>query len=138
MFPSEDEKLEKVYPELLDAVSWMSIAPGIRDLHEKKGGTGLLYGPPAHPLSCAAVVGLGKLDALTYAETLEEIYKGAGTTVVRCRELGVDTLTPPVSGLACFNTDAKRTIEGIIYAVMLGLRCSKAFKSKEPEDADPR
>ena len=28
VFLSEDEKLEKAYPELLDAAPWMSIAPG--------------------------------------------------------------------------------------------------------------
>ena len=27
VFLSEDEKLEKAYPELLDAAPWMSIAP---------------------------------------------------------------------------------------------------------------
>ena len=104
VFLSEDEKLEKAYPELLDAAPWMSIAPGMRDFHGKKGEMGLLYGPPAHPLSRAVVVGLGKLDALTYAETLEEIRKGAGAAAVRCRELGVDTLALPVSGLARFNS----------------------------------
>lgn len=51
VFLSEDEKLEKAYPELLDAAPWMSIAPGMRDFHGKKGEMGLLYGPPAHPLS---------------------------------------------------------------------------------------
>ena len=30
VFLSEDEKLEKAYPELLDAAPWMSIAPGMR------------------------------------------------------------------------------------------------------------
>ena len=108
VFLSEDEKLEKAYPELLDAAPWMSIAPGMRDFHGKKGEMGLLYGPPAHPLSRAVVVGLGKLDALTYAETLEEIRKGAGAAAVRCRELGVDTLALPVSGLARFNADVER------------------------------
>ena len=92
----------------------------------------LLYGPPAHPLSRAVVVGLGKLDALTYAETLEEIRKGAGAAAVRCRELGVDTLALPVSGLARFNADVERTIEEIVCAAMLGLWRNKAFKSKEP------
>ena len=116
----------------------MSIAPGMRDFHGKKGEMGLLYGPPAHPLSRAVVVGLGKLDALTYAETLEEIRKGAGAAAVRCRELGVDTLALPVSGLARFNADVERTIEEIVCAAMLGLWRNKAFKSKEPEDADPR
>ena len=138
VFLSEDEKLEKAYPELLDAAPWMSIAPGMRDFHGKKGEMGLLYGPPAHPLSRAVVVGLGKLDALTYAETLEEIRKGAGAAAVRCRELGVDTLALPVSGLARFNADVERTIEEIVCAAMLGLWRNKAFKSKEPEDADPR
>ena len=84
------------------------------------------------------MVGLGKLDALTYAETLEEIRKGAGAAAVRCRELGVDTLALPVSGLARFNADVERTIEEIVCAAMLGLWRNKAFKSKEPEDADPR
>lgn len=46
VFLSEDEKLEKAYPELLDAAPWMSIAPGMRDFHGKKGEMGLLYGPP--------------------------------------------------------------------------------------------
>ena len=138
VFLSEDEKLEKAYPELLDAAPWMSIAPGMRDFHGKKGEMGLLYGPPAHPLSRAVVVGLGKLDALTYAETLEELRKGAGAAAVRCRELGVDTLALPVSGLARFNADVERTIEEIVCAAMLGLWRNKAFKSKEPEDADPR
>lgn len=87
VFLSEDEKLEKAYPELLDAAPWMSIAPGMRDFHGKKGEMGLLYGPPAHPLSRAVVVGLGKLDALTYAETLEEIRKGAGAAAVRAANL---------------------------------------------------
>ena len=114
VFLSEDEKLEKAYPELLDAAPWMSIAPGMRDFHGKKGEMGLLYGPPAHPLSRAVVVGLGKLDALTYAETLEELRKGAGAAAVRCRELGVDTLALPVSGLARFNADVERTIEEIV------------------------
>ena len=45
VFLSEDEKLEKAYPELLDAAPWMSIAPGMRDFHGKKGEMGLLYGP---------------------------------------------------------------------------------------------
>ena len=36
VFLSEDEKLEKAYPELLDAAPWMSIAPGMRDFHGKK------------------------------------------------------------------------------------------------------
>ena len=138
VFLSEDEKLEKAYPELLDAAPWMSIAPGMRDFHGKKGEMGLLYGPPAHPLSRAVVVGLGKLDALTYAETLEELRKGAGAAALRCRELGVDTLALPVSGLARFNADVERTIEEIVCAAMLGLWRNKAFKSKEPEDADPR
>ena len=129
VFLSEDEKLEKAYPELLDAAPWMSIAPGMRDFHGKKGEMGLLYGPPAHPLSRAVVVGLGKLDALTYAETLEEIRKGAGAAAVRCRELGVDTLALPVSGLARFNADVERTIEEIVCAAMLGLWRNKAFKS---------
>ena len=59
VFLSEDEKLEKAYPELLEAAPWMSIAPGMRDFHGKKGEMGLLYGPPAHPLPRAVVVGLG-------------------------------------------------------------------------------
>ena len=42
VFLSEDEKLEKAYPELLDAAPWMSIAPGMRDFHGKKGEMGLL------------------------------------------------------------------------------------------------
>lgn len=84
------------------------------------------------------MVGLGKLDALTYAETLEELRKGAGAAALRCRELGVDTLALPVSGLARFNADVERTIEEIVCAAMLGLWRNKAFKSKEPEDADPR
>ena len=134
VFLSEDEKLEKAYPELLDAAPWMSIAPGMRDFHGKKGEMGLLYGPPAHPLSRAVVVGLGKLDALTYAETLEEIRKGAGAAAVRCRELGVDTLALPVSGLARFNADVERTIEEIVCAAMLGLWRNKAFKSKSKKD----
>ena len=138
VFLSEDEKLEKAYPELLEAAPWMSIAPGMRDFHGKKGEMGLLYGPPAHPLPRAVVVGLGKLDALTYAETLEELRKGAGAAAVRCRELGVGTLALPVSGLARFNADVERTIEEIVCAAMLGLWRNKAFKSKEPEDADPR
>lgn len=37
VFLSEGEKLEKAYPELLDAAPWMSIAPGMRDFHGKKG-----------------------------------------------------------------------------------------------------
>ncbi len=41
VFLSEDEKLEKAYPELLDAAPWMSIAPGMRDFHGKKGEMGL-------------------------------------------------------------------------------------------------
>lgn len=49
VFLSEDEKLEKAYPELLDAAPWMSIAPGMRDFHGKKGEMGLLYGPPRAP-----------------------------------------------------------------------------------------
>ena len=36
VFLSEDEKLEKAYPELLDAAPWMSIAPGMRDFHGEK------------------------------------------------------------------------------------------------------
>ena len=121
VFLSEDEKLEKAYPELLEAAPWMSIAPGMRDFHGKKGEMGLLYGPPAHPLPRAVVVGLGKLDALTYAETLEELRKGAGAAAVRCRELGVGTLALPVSGLARFNADVERTIEEIVCAAMLAV-----------------
>lgn len=64
--------------------------------------------------------------------------KGAGAAAVRFRELGVDTLALPVSGLARFNADVERTIEEIVCAAMLGLWRNKAFKSKEPEDADPR
>ena len=91
VFLSEDEKLEKAYPELLDAAPWMSIAPGMRDFHGKKGEMGLLYGPPAHPLSRAVVVGLGKLDALTYAETLEELRKGAGAAAhIQQRPLAIE------------------------------------------------
>ena len=92
VFLSEDEKLEKAYPELLDAAPWMSIAPGMRDFHGKKGEMGLLYGPPAHPLSRAVVVGLGKLDALTYAETLEEIRKGARLAGTVSEQTGIPVL----------------------------------------------
>lgn len=138
VFLSEGEKLEKAYPELLEAAPWLSIAPGLRDFRGKKGEMGVIYGPPAHPLSRTVAVGLGKLDRLTYPETLEELRKGAGAAAARCRELGVDTLGLPVTGLARFNADVERTIEEIVCAAMLGLWRNKAFKSKEPEDADPR
>ena len=119
VFLSEGEKLEKAYPELLEAAPWLSIAPGLRDFRGKKGEMGVIYGPPAHPLSRAVAVGLGKLDKLTYPETLEELRKGAGAAAARCRELGVDTLGLPVTGLARFNADVERTI-CLLYTSLRG------------------
>ena len=95
VFLSEDEKLEKPTPNCWTPRRGCPSRRGCATSTGKKGEMGLLYGPPAHPLSRAVVVGLGKLDALTYAETLEEIRKGAGAAAVRCRELGVDTLALP-------------------------------------------
>ena len=82
VFLSEGEKLEKACPELLEAAPWLTIAPGMRDFRGKKGEMGLIYGPPAHPLSRAVVVGLGKLETLTFPETLEELRKAAGAAAV--------------------------------------------------------
>ena len=138
VFLFEDEELERVCPELVEAAPWLTIAPGMRDFHAKKGEVSVVYGPPAHPLSRAVVAGLGKRGQQTFSQILEELRKAAGAVAVRCRELGIDTLGMPVSPLARFNADVERTIEEVVCAALLGLWRNTAYKSAKPEEADPR
>ena len=119
VFLSEDEKLEKAYPELLDAAPWMSIAPGMRDFHGKKGEMGLLYGPPAHPLSRAVVVGLGKLGArvarVGQAFGMKVAAWSQNLTEERAAEIGADAILLAKNIDGVYSADPKKDPDAVRY-----------------------
>ena len=141
LFLAEDESVEQAASGLVDAVAWLAIAPGTRDFHGKKGEVAVIYGPPAHPLSRAILVGLGKLAELTKGELLDRVREAAGLAAVRCRDLGLETFGIPVLSLCRLHEDGMRVVEETVCAAMLGLWRNNRFKSakvRDDEPADPR
>lgn len=140
LFLAEGEKLEQAASDLIDSIAWLTIAPGTRDFRGKKGEVSVIYGPPAHPLSRALLVGLGKLSELTKGEILDRVREASGLAAVRCRDLGLETFGIPVSSLFRLHEDGERVVEETVCAAMLGLWRNNRFKSsstRESEPADP-
>lgn len=141
LFLAEGEKLEQAVPELIEGAAWLAIAPGARDFRGKKGEVAVVYGPPAHPLSRAVLVGLGKLSGLTGGEILDRVRETSGIAAVRCRELGLETFGVSAASLFRLHGDGERVVEETVCAAMLGLWRNNKFKSRRNDEsglADPR
>ena len=138
---AEKEQPAQADPNLEEAAPWLHIAPGLRDFKGKKGELGVLYGPPAHPISRVLLCGLGSLDQLTFAEKLDCLRNALGQAVAQGRKLGLESLAISADSLTRLHEDGARVLTEASCAALLALWRNNRFKSPEErnkQDVDPR
>lgn len=123
------------HPQLDKACPWLAVAPALRDFRGEKGELTLLHGHPELPIPRVLAIGLGES-----AKTDLDVLRGAiAAAVVRCRELGMESLLLPYPLLASLPGGSLRVVEEAVYAALTGLFRFIALKTDAKEiKQDPR
>lgn len=137
----EDEVLEAVYPDLLEAAPWLTTSLTTQDRKGKKDEIIVAYSPIPEAINRIIFVGLGKKEKLTQTKVVERVRNAVGKASVYCRSLGIENFAIPVESLRRFDENWEYVIEEVICAAELSLYRYIVCKSEEGSKdlpADPQ
>ena len=128
-FGFKNEDLRERMPSIMEAAPWVDITPAMQDFKGEANQVVVMYGHPEIPLPRLIAVGLGERDAFT----IDALRHAAGTALLKCRELKVDTCAIPVEIFADIDADTEALVEEAVYAALISLYSYDELKTQQKE-----